>query len=342
MLATFAAGSFGWWWFVSEVERRALSPLHVNEPAVIEVAHGSNLADLLAEMGKRNYTEDLWWLRRYAITSGVDTQLKTGEFRVLPGDSAATLLHRIVAGEVIRYRFTIIEGLTLAQVLGTLDSAQFQHTEGLTSATLSKFLYPREGHETDVVTQEENLEGWLLPATYDYVRSDHDVDVLRRAHAAMKIELERLWKERSKDLPYATPYDALIMASIVEKETGVAADRPLIASVFARRLKLGMMLQTDPTVIYGIGARFDGNLTRKHLTTATPYNTYTKTGLPPTPIAMPGPDALRAALQPAVAENLYFVGRGDGTSKFSRTLAEHNKAVDQYQRGSRSTRVLQP
>ncbi len=341
MVITAGCG-FGWWWFVSEVERKAISSLHVTEPEVIEVTRGSNLADLLAEMTKRSYTKDQWWVRRYAIANGVDKQLKIGEFRVFPGDSAATLLHRIVAGEVIRYRFTIIEGLTLAQVLDTLDSAQFQHTEELTPANLSIHLYPREGPEHDVEDQGENLEGWLLPATYDYVRSDHDLDVLRRAHAAMKIELDRLWKERSTDLPYAAPYEALIMASIVEKETGVAAERPLIASVFVRRLKLGMMLQTDPTVIYGIGAQFDGNLTRKHLGTPTPYNTYTNRGLPPTPISMPGPDALRAALQPADAADLYFVGRGDGTSKFSRTLAEHNKAVDLYQRAPRPAGVLQP
>ena len=341
-LAILSSGAVGWWWFVSEVERRAVSALNVTKPEVIEVARDSNLADLLAEMAKRGYTKDQWWVRRYAITYGADKQLKVGEFRVLPGDSAATLLRRIVAGEVIRYRFTIIEGQTLAQVLDTLDSAQFQHTGGLTTANLWTHLYPRIGTQTDALDQGENLEGWLLPATYDYVRSDHDVDVLRRAHAAMKIELDRLWKERSKDLPYTTPYEALIMASIVEKETGVASERPLIASVFVRRLKLGMMLQTDPTVIYGIGAQFDGNLTRKHLGTPTPYNTYTSRGLPPTPISMPGPDALRAALQPADADDLYFVGRGDGTSKFSRTLAEHNKAVDQYQRAPRPARVMQP
>lgn len=341
-LAILSSGALGWWWFVSEVERRAFSALNVTEPEVIEVARDSNLADLLAEMAKRGYTKDQWWVRRYAITYGADKHLKVGEFRVLPGDSAATLLQRIVAGEVIRYRFTIIEGQTLVQVLDTLDSAQFQQTEGLTAANLSIHLYPPNETETDALDQGANLEGWLLPATYDYVRSDHDVDVLRRAHAAMKVELDRLWKERSRDLPYATPYEALIMASIVEKETGVASERPLIASVFVRRLKLGMMLQTDPTVIYGIGAQFDGNLTRKHLRTPTPYNTYTNRGLPPTPISMPGPDALRAAFQPADAEDLYFVGRGDGTSKFSRTLAEHNKAVDQYQRAPRPAGVLQP
>jgi len=340
-LAIFVCGAMGWWWFDGEVERRSTAPLNVIQPEVIEVARDSNLANLLDEMVKRNYTSSQWWIRRYAITNSVDKQLKVGEFRVLPGDSAATLLHRIVAGEVIRYRFTIIEGQTLAQVLGSLDSAQFQQTAGLTPENLSSHLYPRSESGPGVEKQTENLEGWLLPATYDYVRSDHDLDVLRRAHAAMEDELDRLWEGRSKDLPYATPYEALIMASIIEKETGVAAERPQIASVFVRRLKLGMMLQTDPTVIYGVGAQFDGNLTRKHLTTATPYNTYTMTGLPPTPISMPGSNALRAALQPAIADDLYFVGRGDGTSKFSRTLAEHNKAVEQYQRTPRTAGALQ-
>lgn len=332
MLALVASAAVGWWWFESEVERKTVSALRVAKPGVIEIVRDSNLADLLAEMTKRGYTQDAWWIRRYAIARGIDKHLKTGEFRVLPGDSALTLLERIVAGEVIRYHFTIVEGLTLVQVLDTLGPAQFRHTEGLTPASLAAYLHPRAGAEGELVDQWANLEGWLLPATYDYVRSDSDIDVLRRAHIAMQNELERLWQERARDLPYTTPYEALIMASIIEKETGVGAERPLIASVFVHRLRLGMRLQTDPTVIYGIGAQFDGNLTKQHLATPTPYNTYVNTGLPPTPIAMPGLDSLRAALKPAAGDHLYFVGRGDGTSKFSRTLAEHNKAVDEYQR----------
>jgi len=342
MLALVAGSVLAWWWFENEVDRRAVSTLSVAQPQVIEIVRDSHLAELLAEMDNRGYTQDGWWIRRYAIAQGFDKQLKVGEFRVFPGDSASTLLQRIVAGEVIRYRFTIIEGLTLAQILSTLGSAQFQLTEGLTPARLAACLHPPEDPDGEVADRWANLEGWLLPATYDYVRSDRDIDVLQRAHVAMQEELERLWQRRSRDLPYSTPYEALIMASIIEKETGVSEERPLIAAVFVRRLQLGMRLQTDPTVIYGIGAQFDGNLTRKHLVTPTPYNTYTNTGLPPTPIAMPGLDALRAALQPAAADHLYFVGRGDGTSKFSRTLAEHNKAVNEYQRTPRRSGVLRP
>ncbi len=341
-LALVAGGVLAWQWFENEVESRAMSALHVAHPDVVEIIRDSNLADLLAEFDKRGYTEDGWWIRRYAIARGFDKQLKVGEFRVLPGDSASSLLRRIVAGEVIRYRFTIVEGMTLDQVLGMLGSAQFQRTKDLTAARLAAHLHPPDEADGEVADEWKNLEGWFLPATYDYVRSDRDIDVLHRAHVAMQGELDRLWQQRSDGLPYTRPYEALIMASIIEKETGVGAERPLIASVFVRRLKLGMRLQTDPTVIYGIGTRFDGNLTRQHLETPTRYNTYTNNGLPPTPIAMPGLDALRAAMQPAQTDHLYFVGRGDGTSKFSRTLAEHNKAVDKYQRTSRPRGVLRP
>jgi UPF0755 protein len=178
-------------------------------------------------------------------------------------------------------------------------------------------------------------EGRFLPETYHYTRGLTDLDVLRRTYTAMQTALEAAWRKRAADVPLKTPYEALILASIVEKETGVAAERPQIAGVFARRLRLGMLLQTDPTVIYGLGSAFDGNLTRRHLETPTPYNTYTTAGLPPTPIALPGRDALEAAVNPAPGEALYFVAKGDGSHHFSATLAEHNRAVARYQLGRR-------
>jgi UPF0755 protein len=181
--------------------------------------------------------------------------------------------------------------------------------------------------------QGGSLEGWLFPDTYRFSPGSSDVEILRRAHAAMVKRLDGAWAARDPDLPLATPYEALILASIVEKETALAAERPLVASVFVNRLRKGMRLQTDPTVIYGMGERYDGNIRRKDLAEDTPWNTYTRDGLPPTPIAMPGAASLRAAVQPAQTSFLYFVGRGDGTHEFSRTLEEHNRAVAKYQLG---------
>jgi UPF0755 protein len=180
--------------------------------------------------------------------------------------------------------------------------------------------------------EENHLEGLLFPDTYFYAPHTSDLDVLRRAYRLQHDKLLAAWETRAQGLPYRTPYEALIMASIVEKETGAAAERPRIAGVFINRLKLGMRLQTDPTVIYGLGDRFDGNLRRDDLQRDTPYNTYTRTGLPPTPIAMPSEAAIEAALNPAKTDALYFVARGDGTHVFSSTLEAHNRAVNRYQR----------
>ncbi|HEX7404180.1 MAG TPA: endolytic transglycosylase MltG, partial [Usitatibacter sp.] len=179
----------------------------------------------------------------------------------------------------------------------------------------------------------EPLEGWLFPDTYRFSPGAPDVDILRRAHATMKKRLADVWAARDPAVPIATPYGALILASIVEKETGQAAERPMIASVFVNRMKRGMRLQTDPTVIYGMGERFDGNIRKKDLTADTPWNTYTRDGLPPTPIAMPGGASLRASVHPAESQYLYFVARGDGFHEFSRSLEEHNRAVAKYQLG---------
>jgi UPF0755 protein len=184
-----------------------------------------------------------------------------------------------------------------------------------------------------VGVQEKRPEGLFFPDTYHFASGSSDVEILRRSYQAMKQKLGSVWESRNTGLPYESPYDALIMASIIEKETGRADERPLIASVFTNRLHIGMRLQTDPTVIYGLGDKFDGNIRKRDLTTDTPYNTYTRDGLPPAPIAMPGLDSLRAAVNPAQSDKLYFVGKGDGSHYFSRTLEEHNRAVAKYQLG---------
>jgi UPF0755 protein len=237
------------------------------------------------------------------------------------------LLSKLARGDVTQGELTLVEGWTFRQWRARMDQHPDlqHHTSGLSEADLAA----RLGIEG------ERIEGWLFPDTYLFDKQSSDLELLTRAHRAMKNKLDAAWLERAADLPYKTPYDALIMASIVEKETGRHSDRPLVASVFVNRLRKDMLLQTDPTVIYGLGDAFDGNLRKRDLQGFTPYNTYLRRGLPPSPIAMPGQASLQAALHPATNEVLYFVARGDGSSEFSRTLEEHNKAVNKYQKGGK-------
>jgi UPF0755 protein len=232
------------------------------------------------------------------------------------------VMDKLVRGETSLQSVIIREGWTLRQFRAELDRhPALRHDT-------------RDWSEAELLTKlkldARHGEGLFFPDTYLFLRGSSDILVLRQAAQNMRRELERAWAERGPDLPYASPYEALIMASLIEKETGQAADRPMIARVFINRLKLGMRLQTDPSVIYGLGEAFDGNLTRAHLQTDTPYNTYTRAGLPPSPIALPGRAALHAALHPADGGALYFVARGDGSSQFSLTLEEHNRAVRRY------------
>ena len=222
---------------------------------------------------------------------------------------------------------TLVEGWTFRQWRGRLDRhPDLRHdTAGLSEAQLLERLGIRSS----------SLEGQLFPDTYLFDKQSSDLDLLARAHRAMRRKLDAEWSQRQQDLPYKSPQEALIMASIIEKETGREADRSLVAAVFVNRLRKGMLLQTDPTVIYGLGDGFDGNLRKRDLQSDSPYNTYMRAGLPPSPIAMPGLASLKAALNPAATDVLYFVARGDGSSEFSRTLDEHNRAVNKYQRGGK-------
>jgi len=253
-------------------------------------------------------------------------QIKIGEYALESDLTPRQLLIRMREGKVIRYRFTIVEGWSIRELRAALARAQ----------PLAQSI--GELDDTDLMARLDRTgihpEGRFLPETYTYVRGDSDLDLLRQAAEALDRELAAAWQSRAPGLPLHTPDEALILASIIEKETGVAAERTQIAGVFTRRLKLGMRLQTDPTVIYGMGSAYTGNLRRVDLQTDTPYNTYTRAGLPPTPIAMPGAAALRAAVNPAAGDALYFVAVGDGSGRhvFSRTLAEHNRAVAAYVR----------
>ncbi|KGU54903.1 aminodeoxychorismate lyase [Xanthomonas phaseoli pv. phaseoli] len=293
-------------------------------PSVV-IAPGDSLKATLRKLraaGLAQGTELEWQLLARQVDAA--GKLKVGEYALSPALSPRELLTRMRQGRVVQYRFTIVEGWNFRQLRAALATATpLQHSiDALDDAALMARLGVARQHP----------EGRFLPETYVYQRGDSDIDVLKRAHAAMDKALAQAWEQRAPNLPLASPEQALILASIIEKETALASERPLIAGVFLRRLQLGMKLQTDPTVIYGIGSSYDGNIRRRDLTTDTPYNTYTRTGLTPTPIAMPGREALLAAVRPAPGEALYFVAVGDGTGAhaFSATLAEHNAAVARY------------
>ena len=262
-----------------------------------------------------------WWFR----LSGDARQIRAGSYELVSGVTPVTLLRMLVRGEESLRTVTLVEGWNWRQVRQALVRAEMlkPDSQSLDDEAVMRAL-GRPGLPP---------EGRFYPDTYTYAKGSSDLAVLRRALVAMDRRLDAAWAQRAPDTPLKTPEEALILASIVEKETGKPADRAMIAGVFTNRLRAGMMLQTDPTVIYGLGASFDGNLKKRHLQTDTPWNTYTRAGLPPTPIAMPGSAALLAAVQPAQTRALYFVARGDGSSQFSATLDEHNRAVNRFQRG---------
>ena len=254
-------------------------------------------------------------------------QLKAGLYVLDAPLTPLQLLRKMVRGEVTPLQIRFIEGWTFAQIRAALDASPWlrHDTAGMSDAQIMAAMG----------LSGASPEGWFFPSTYDIDLGGSDLSVLRRAHAMMLQRLGEAWSGRSPGLPYASETDALVMASIIEKETGNAVERPLVASVFVNRLRLHMRLQTDPTVIYGLGPAFDGNLRKIDLETDTPYNTYTRTGLPPTPIAMPGLASIEAAVHPATSDDLYFVSRGDGTHVFSARLADHNRAVLRYQKSHR-------
>ncbi len=262
-----------------------------------------------------------------ALARATDTAqaLRAGRYSIARGTTMAQLMAKLRAGEVLRERLTIVEGITFGEMRTVLAASADlrQDSANMTPAQLLQAIGAAEPHP----------EGLFAPDTYLYDPGSSDLDVWRQAYRAQMAALQEAWDSRAADLPYRSPYEALIMASIIEKETGQPGERSMIGGVFVNRLKRGMLLQTDPTVIYGLGERFDGNLRKRDLVTDGPYNSYMRAGLPPTPIALPGRAAIDAALKPAATDALYFVARGDGTSQFSTSLDAHNRAVDKYQRG---------
>jgi UPF0755 protein len=293
------------------------------EGLVYEVPRGTSLAALARDLEARGVVDNGRYLAWYWRYTGQANRIRAGEYRLEPGLDPDGLLALLVSGRTVTYTLTLIEGWNIRQVRAAVAAHPvLEHTLGDADDAALMERLGRPG---------EHPEGRFFPDTYHFSRGTSDLEFLRRAMHAMDRELEAAWAARVADIPLETPYQALILASIIEKETGLAEERRDIAGVFARRLRLGMKLQTDPTVIYGMGERFDGNIRRADLREDTPYNTYVHRGLPPTPIAMPGREALRAAVDPAPGKTLYFVSRGDGSHVFSATLEEHNAAVRKYQ-----------
>ena len=307
-------------WARAELHR----PLALEAPAVVEIPPGTPLARVAADLESRGM------LGHPAVVSwdgrlpGVAASIKAGEYVLQPGLSAAEALAKFVAGDVRLYSFTIVEGWTTAEAVRALQ----EHPSIV--ATLRP--YEPEALLEAVEAGEDHPEGLLFPETYHFPRGSEDVTILRRAYALMQEQLLAAWQSRRDDIPLDSPYEALILASIIEKETARDDERRRIAGVFTRRLERGMRLQTDPTVIYGLGEDWDGNIRRRDLRTDTPYNTYTRAGLPPTPIALPGRASLDAAVDPAPGEALFFVATGEphGSHDFSVTREEHEAAVERY------------
>jgi len=308
-------------WYVS-------SPLAMaTVPAEVEIPQGAHFRTAVAQLQRAGIKVRPYEFEALARALGRSRDIKAGNYFFAQPLNPVDLLDKLTRGDVTQAEIRLIEGWTFAQFRAVLDaSPDIRHdSQGLEDAEILKRIQAPESYP----------EGLFFPDTYLFARGSSDIAVLRRAYRALQRHLKNEWEARLPNVPYRTPYEALIMASIIEKETGRAEEREQIAGVLVNRLRIGMRLQVDPTVIYGLGASFDGNLKKIHLLEDGPYNTYTRAGLPPTPIAMPGFASLRAAMRPGQTNALYYVSRGDGSSQFSRTIEEHNRAVTRYQLGGR-------
>lgn len=320
LAAVLAAAGSVWWWLDRPLPLAA-------ERVEISIEPGQTprqVAQAWVAAGVRTSPD---WLYAWFRFSGQDRAIRAGSFEIEAGATPRSLLDKMVRGDELLSTVQFIEGWTFRQVREAI--ARSEHLRQTLAGASDEQVMAAIG------APGVHPEGRFFPDTYAYSRGASDLVVLRRAYATLQRRLDAAWAERQPDLPLRTPDEALILASIVEKETGRHGDRGQVAGVFINRLRVNMPLQTDPTVIYGLGERFDGNLRKRDLQADTPYNTYLRRGLPPTPIAMPGAASLRAALHPDATRALYFVSRGDGSSHFSETLNEHNRAVNRYQRGGR-------
>ncbi|SFW43336.1 MULTISPECIES: endolytic transglycosylase MltG [Pseudomonas] len=318
VLAGLLLGASAW-----KIHSALQQPLNITQEELLDVPNGTTPTGTLKRLEADGLIKDAFWLRIYWRFNLADQPLHSGEYRMVPGMTMEGLIAVWKRGEVVQYSVTLVEGWNFRQVRAALaKDEKLQQT--LANLSDSQVM-DRLGHSGVFP------EGRFFPDTYRFVRGTSDVDLLKKAYDRLEDVLAKEWAQRSADVPYTLPYQALIMASLVEKETGVPQERGQIAGVFVRRMRLGMLLQTDPTVIYGLGERYTGKLTRAHLKEENPYNTYLIPGLPPTPIAMVGREAIHAALNPAPGNSLYFVARGDGSHVFSDDLESHNNAVREFQ-----------
>ena len=316
MIVILAAGGYGAWYLTS--------PLSVAQlPVEVEIPRGASLRVAVERLDKAGIKVRATQFELLARAFGRSRDLKAGNYQFAAAMTPVELLEKLTRGDVTQAEVRLIEGWTFAQFRAALDaSPDLRHdTLGIADAEILSRLQAAEKHP----------EGLFFPDTYLFAKGSSDLAVLRRAYRAMQRHLAAEWDTRQSNVPYRSAYEALIMASIIEKETGRASERDTIGGVLINRLRIGMRLQVDPTIIYGLGSTFDGNLKKIHLVTDGPYNTYTRAGLPPTPIAMPGIASLRSAMRPAKTDAFYYVSRGDGSSHFSRTIDEHNRAVAKYQ-----------
>ena len=316
LLVLLAVTGYGAWYVYTPLEVSAL-------PVEVEIPRGAGLRTTIATLEKAGVNLHRREFELLARTLGHTRDIKAGNYLLAERPTPLRLLAKLTRGDVTQAELKLIEGWTFGQFRAVLNSSpDLRHdTASLDDAQILALLQAPETHP----------EGLFFPDTYLFARGSSDVAVLRRAYHAMQRHLKNEWDGREEGVPYRSAYEALIMASIIEKETGLAAERDMIAGALVNRLRIGMRLQVDPTIIYGLGESFDGNLKKKHLLEDGPYNTYTRAGLPPSPIAMPGFASLHAALHPAKTDVLYYVSRGDGSSHFSRNMAEHNRAVTKYQ-----------
>ncbi|EJN27648.1 YceG family protein [Pseudomonas sp. GM79] len=318
VLAGLLAGACAW-----KIDSALEQPLNIAQEELLEVPKGTTPNRTFLRLEADGVIKDAFWLRVYWRFNLAGQPLHSGEYRMVPGMTVNGLIDLWKRGEMVQYSLTLVEGWNFHQVRAALakDEKLEQTLNGLSDSQVMDKL----GHSGIFP------EGRFFPDTYRFVRGMTDADLLKKAYDRLDEVLLKEWNQRATDVPYTEPYQALIMASLVEKETGVPQERRQIAGVFVRRMEMGMLLQTDPTVIYGLGDRYNGKLTRAHLKEPTPYNTYIIAGLPPTPIAMVGREAIHAALNPADGNSLYFVARGDGSHVFSDDLDAHNNAVREFQ-----------
>jgi len=311
-------------WLIYDIQQFMSEKMLVPEEGlIIKVDQGSNLTRIARQLHLQNVISKPRYLTWYARWTSQASKIHIGEYKLEPGATPLSFLESIAKGDVVQYSITIVEGWTFKQMMAAINDNQYiEHS--LQDLSVDQIM-------TKLGYGGEHPEGRFMPDTYHFPRGIKDRDVLKRAYKSMQDYLTKSWDERDVGVPVKSPYEVLILASIVEKETGLASERPAIAGVFSRRLIKRMRLQSDPTVIYGMGDRYKGNIRRRDLKSDNPYNTYRNFGLPPTPIALPGREAINAVLRPEEGDALYFVSKGDGSHYFSTTLREHNNAVIKYQ-----------